>query len=262
MGHQVRDIFSSFAKGWHHQWNHIKTVIQVLAKRTILDHDLQISMGGSDDTDIDPISHLGAKLFDFAFLYQPKQFHLHLQRDLAYFVEKEGSSIRHFGLSLPVSRCTGKGPFLVTKEFRLEKLLGNCCAVYRYEGLIFTRAVKVDRLRQKLLSCSCLPANENRGMGTRSPRGRLQNLEQRFRVSQNVFESVFLVQGGSQRSNFLDESEMLQGTTHDQRQFVGMHRFGEIVVGAELHGLDCRLHCSEGGQNDNDHLRVLRPDMF
>src|SRR6516162_9804576 len=119
-------------------------------------------MGGDDGPNIDLISHLGTKLLDFAFLYQPQQFCLHLQWDLTYFVEKEGSSIRHFSLSLPVSQRTGKGSFLVTKEFRLQKLLGDRCAVDGDEGSIFARTVKVDCLRQELFSGSCLAPNENR----------------------------------------------------------------------------------------------------
>src|SRR6516165_4601902 len=79
-------------------------------------------------------------------------------------------------------------------------------------------------------------------------------------MSQNVFKAVLLIETGAQRANFVDESEMLQSTTYNHRQLIGMYRLGKIVISPELHGLDCGLHCSECGQNDNDHLRVLRPD--
>src|SRR5215472_10678740 len=81
-------------------------------------------------------------------------------------------------------------------------------------------------------------------------------------MAQNVFKAILLIQAGAQRANLLDKSEMLQGTTHDQRQLIGIHRFSKIVISAELHGLDRRLYCSESGQDDNDHFRVLRPDVL
>ena len=88
----VGDVFTTFPQGWQCQGITGQAIIQVLAKRAILNHGLQVSVRCGNDAHIDLLLHLRANLFDFAFLNKTEQFDLKFQRHLADFVEKQGAS--------------------------------------------------------------------------------------------------------------------------------------------------------------------------
>jgi len=45
-------------------------------------------------------------------------------------------------------------------------------------------------------------------------------------------------------------------------QALGVDRFGDVVVGADAHGLDCAIDGSLGGNHDHCHGAALGGDFF
>ena len=55
---------------------------------------------------------------------------------------------------------------------------------------------------------------------------------------------------------FTFESQMVGDSLQQQTQFIFGERLGDVVIGAFLHRLDCRLYGCETGHDDNHQIRT------
>ncbi len=58
---------------------------------------------------------------------------------------------------------TGKGPLLVTEEFRLKKAFRQCCTVDLNKGFFSAFAIPMDEFGKKSLSSSGFPQDQDIG---------------------------------------------------------------------------------------------------
>ena len=114
--HQIRDIFRALPEGRQHERDHGKAVVEILAERPVLNHDLEISVSRRDDANIDVVTYFGTDLLNLTLLDQPEQLYLQLRRHFADFVQEERSSVGHFDLSLFVDDRAGERTFLVAED--------------------------------------------------------------------------------------------------------------------------------------------------
>ena len=55
---------------------------------------------------------------------------------------------------------------------------------------------------------------------------------------------------------------MFHGAPNDRRHFIGVDRLGKVVVGSRFHRLHGCVDGSEGGEHDDEGLRVLRAGLL
>ena len=75
---------------------YLQPIIKVLSKCPLFDHRNQITMGGCNHPNIYLVRVVAPESFEFLFLQDSEQLRLKLQRDVAYFIQKESTLIRQF----------------------------------------------------------------------------------------------------------------------------------------------------------------------
>src|SRR5215813_8046028 len=91
---------SSFAQRGHAQANHVQAVVKVFAETSLRDHLFEIGVCRRDDSYFDLCRPLFAEWLYLALLQESQELWLHVQREIADFVEKEraaGCGANHSG---------------------------------------------------------------------------------------------------------------------------------------------------------------------
>src|ERR1700719_3215114 len=109
-----------------------------------------------------------------------QQLRLQRRGDVAHFVEKQRAFIGHFEAPDLLSDGSGKGAFLMTEQFALQKIQRNGSAIKLYKSAAATLTGIMNGVSNELLSRTGFPLNEDR----RVCRGNLLDLvENRFEGS-------------------------------------------------------------------------------
>ena len=91
-----------------------------------------------------------------------QQFALQVQRQIPYFIQKDGSAISQFKLSrLAVFAGARKSTFFITKKFAFDKFIGNGGAGNADKGLARIISGIVNCLGEKLLASAAFPKNDD-----------------------------------------------------------------------------------------------------
>src|SRR5204862_7431025 len=124
------------------------------------------------------------------------------------------------------ARRASEGALLVSKEFRLEQILGNCRAVDGDEWAVCTRAEHVESTRKQLLASTALPFQQYRCVRCRSAVKRDGHLLQFGILADDLRRAA-------PRGEFLLEQHVLccktpqrQRTLDHQQQMVGINGLG------------------------------------
>ena len=96
MLHQQRNIVNAFPQGRQDNGNDIQTVIQIITESAVLDHILQMTVGGGDNPHIHMDGFFAAYTVKFLLLQHPQEFDLHFLVHFADFVEKYRAVISQF----------------------------------------------------------------------------------------------------------------------------------------------------------------------
>ena len=124
-------------------------------------------MGGRHHTNIHLDWLATADGLDHPLLDGPQQFDLHVQGQVADFVQKEGAAVGQLEAADPVGHRTGEGAAFVAKEFALNEFPGNGPAVHRHQVLLGARRAVVQGLGHQFLSGATFPNNQHGGVGVR-----------------------------------------------------------------------------------------------
>ena len=151
---QQGDVFAAFAQRRNGDGKDVKPVEQIIPERSVEHHFLQIAVGSRYQAHIHGNDLVPAKAFNFARLQYAQQFGLQFQRDVANFVQHQGTAVGQFKASLALRAGTGKGPFFVPEKFAFHKPRRHCGAVHLDHAPGFARAAVVDGLGKKLLACA------------------------------------------------------------------------------------------------------------
>ena len=120
----------------------------------------------------------------------------------------------------------------------------------------------MDGLGDQFLPGPGFAVDQNGGVGGCDARGYVQGSQQRGGGTDDGFKSVFLVQAAAENLNLFQQTVMLQRPLDQRFEFVGVNRFGEIVVGPGLHGFDRGLHGPVGRHYDYGGLRIVQPYLL
>src|SRR5215472_393051 len=110
---QERDVLGPFPKWRYTDREDAQAVVEVGAKHPGPDGLSQITVAGGDHPDVDP-DRLGvADPLELAFLKDPEELRLQLQREVPNLVQEERPAVGHLEPALPSGQRAGEGPLLV-----------------------------------------------------------------------------------------------------------------------------------------------------
>jgi hypothetical protein len=99
--------------------------IQILSKAAGSDFVLKVPVGGGHHPHINAYRLAAADRVDLALLQHPQQLDLHVQRQVADFIEEDGAAVGQLEAANPVGHGPGESPLAVTEELAFNQILGN-----------------------------------------------------------------------------------------------------------------------------------------
>ena len=251
MPDEQRDIVQSLAKRRHDDRHDVQAVVEVFAKVPLLDLRHKILVGGGQDTHVD-LHQLGpADPRELLLLEHAKHLGLGIKAHVADLVQKKRSSIGL--LELPALHGGGPSerPLFVPEQLALDQRLGNRGAVDGDEGPLGPRAAQMHGSCNQFLTRPVLPSDEYPAV--RRP-GRLDQLPQLLHGRRLSDQLELPLHGGPQRLVLLLQSMLLERMFHPQRDVFQRQRLFDVVIGAELDGLDGGF--DRAVARHHHHLRV------
>ena len=156
-----------------------------------------------------------------------QQFHLHSGTHLADLVEKYRPLVSNFEQTLLVGDGARKSSLHVAEQFTLQESLRKRAAVDADECIVSPRAVQVNGLRDKFLSCSAFSGNQNRAVGSADNLDHLEQFLHRSALADQVAHTVDFLELATQVGVLLAQSAIFESVTDNDLEFF------EIVLGLE-----------------------------
>ena len=132
-------------------------------------------MGGGYHAHIDFHRFQSTHRIDCSLLQNTQQLHLHVQRQVTNFVQKNGTAVGQFKTPNAVGHGAGKGAFAMTKQFAFQQIFGNGCTIDGHKISAATVGLIVQGTRHQLFARSALTRNEHCGIGRRHALNQMPN---------------------------------------------------------------------------------------
>src|SRR5579883_889609 len=263
---QHGDVGAALAQGGHVQGHDVEPEIEVLAEGAGAVFLLQVAVGGGDDAYVDLDALVAADGADLFFLQDAQQLGLHLERQLPDLVEEQGPAIGR--LKQPGARAegAGEGALLVAEQFAFDQGGNEGAAVDGDEGAAGERSAEVDGAGDQFLAGAAFAGNEHRGASVFEARNHAQHVLDLGGGADDAVELGLGVHAVAQELVFLDQADLFGHATQEQAQFLQRREgFGDVVIGAELHGLHGGLDRAVAGHDRDlgarEHLLDLLQEL-
>jgi len=217
----------------------------------------QVAVGGGQDAHVHGDEFASAQAFHLFFLEQAQDLGLDAQRHVADLVQEHGAAHALFDLADAPGAGAGEGALFIAEEFGLQQGVGDGHAVDDHEGLVRAGAVLPQGARHQLLTGAGLAADEHQGLGGRGAADGLEDVLHGAALAHQgvalgiVFEPLqkplLKVDGHA----LARQSPGLQGLVDEPQDVWDVEGLEDVVVGAELGGLDGRLGAAVGGHDDD-----------
>jgi hypothetical protein len=163
--HEGDDVYNPLAQRWYVDRENVETIEQICPKVAFIYEFLQIPIGRRNNANIDFMSLVAPKAFEFASLQQVEELDLSFKWKFADFIQEQRTSISQFEQFSFRGPC--KGSFLVAEYLALDEPGRKCSAVHGYERAISTAAAAVNLTSDEILASACLTEHENDRIGSR-----------------------------------------------------------------------------------------------
>ena len=130
-----QNVGFAFAEGGDGYWKNIQPVIEIFAEEPVSYQLFQIAVCGRNHPYINLDGFGTTNSLKLLFLYDPEQFCLNGQAQLADFIKKDGAGMGKFKSSLPGSRRSGESSFFMPEKLTFNNAFRQCRAVEFMNGL-------------------------------------------------------------------------------------------------------------------------------
>ncbi len=128
---QVSHVLRPLTQGRGVARQDIEPVVQVFPKASVVHRGRQVFVGGGHDPDVNVHLSRSTYRLNRPVLKNAKQFDLHVQRQVADFVEEQRAAVGHLEAAQTVCYRTSEGTLTVAEQFALEQILRDCAAIDR-----------------------------------------------------------------------------------------------------------------------------------
>ncbi len=171
-----RDIRLAIAERRHHQPDDVDAVVEVLAERPVVDHGREITIGRGHDPNVRRPRDDVTEWLVLPLLQQPQELDLDRGRQVADFVDEQGSALGRLHPPGLVPVGAGERAFAVAEKLRLEKRLRQGGAIDRDHGSVALIARPVDGVGQQPLARSALPLDQHGALALGDGRHHVEQL--------------------------------------------------------------------------------------
>ena len=144
----------------------IQPVVQVFTETAGAYGMHEVHVGGGYDPDICLLGLGRSHPYELAGLQHPEQPDLCGERKLSYLIEKDGSLVGNFKITLPGLIRPCERTLLMAEKFGLYGTFRNRTAVDRYIVVVLARAECMNYFGNHLLSHTAFTCDENGQIGT------------------------------------------------------------------------------------------------
>src|SRR5579864_3919545 len=162
---EQRDIFPPVAQRWQFNVKNVEPVEQVRTEGALVNHLLEILVGGGYATEIHLDNLVPAHSCNLTLLQDSQQIGLRLQADIADFVQKNCAALSNFELPLLAVLRAGEGAFFVTEKFAFEQRFRQGAAMDHDQRMKASNAGSMNRADDQLLSGATLAGDQHVGIG-------------------------------------------------------------------------------------------------
>src|SRR5262249_20341598 len=128
---------------------------------SVLDRRFEVAMGCSDHTHVGASRVRRSDSLELALLQHPQQLALHVEWQIANFIEEQGAAVRQFETPYSHTDCACERALLVSEEFAFDQAGRQGCTVHSDEGTRSPAAVRVCRACEELLAGAGLAEEEH-----------------------------------------------------------------------------------------------------
>src|SRR5439155_972923 len=160
-------------------------------------------------------------------------------------------AVRQLELPRPVGERSGEASLHVTEQLTLDQLRGNRRAVHLDERPCAARAQGMDRAGHELLAGAVFSGDQHAGLRGRDLLDPLDHLLDRLARADDLVLGMHL---RLEAHVLALQVHVLKRVAKREQDAIGVQRFLEKIVGAELRGFDGGLNGAVTG--DHDHLGV------
>src|SRR4029077_14374693 len=185
---QHQNVVLPFAKRGNLDREYVQPVVEVRAKCPVCNGGFQIAISCRYYADIDLNGLRAADAFEFTFLQHPQECNLSVQRQLADFVEENGSSVRQFKSTEATLHRPRERALFVAKEFGRNQRWCKSCAVHAHEGALRSTRSLMDGAGDQVLLSSNLSTNKKARIGGSNFHQPREHSLQRRRGAHDLFE--------------------------------------------------------------------------
>ena len=246
---QGRNILAAVAQRRGLDRKDVQAIEQVFAEGAVLDLLGRVAIGRRNDADVDLDRPLTADRIDLAFLKGAQQLDLHVQRQFADLVQKQGAAVRLAELAQGLVDRAGEGALLVSEQDGFDQIGGQGAAVDGHEGLAGPVAGAMQGAGDDLLADAALAGDQDGDRGFGGAGAQRLDHPHRRAVAHDVVETGAALGALGQASDLGRQPLHLQGVAHPDQQPFRPHRLDEEVLGPGLHGLDNHVDAAIGGQH-------------
>ncbi len=252
MGDQHGDVVLAFAEGGHGDGDDVEAVEEVFAEAAVPDELVEVFVGGGEDADVDVDGEVVADTADFLFLEDAEEAALELGGHGPDLVEEEGAAVGVMEEAVLVGDRTGEGALAMAEEFGFEEVFGEGGTVDGDEGGVVAAGIVVEGAGDEFLAGAAFAEDEDGGVGIGDAFDHAEDVLHALAGADDLGEAVFLAEFASEEGVFVDGLGVGEGALNGEFEFLELEGFLEVIVGAELHGLDGAFDGAEPGDHDDD----------
>ena len=149
---QCNHIFAALAQGRQAQADHIQSVKQVFAEKSVLDALLQVLVCRGDHARIRFDRVVAAHPVKVTIAENAQQTRLQVKRHVTDFIKKKRAALGLLKAAPAHGLGTGKGAAFVTKQLALEQIFRNRCGIDGNKRTVGARGVLVQSFGDQLFA--------------------------------------------------------------------------------------------------------------
>ena len=187
---QQQDVVAAVAQRRQFDGHRAEPVEEVFPETSFGNGFPHVDVGGGDDAHVGFLHLRRTHLYELAVFEHAQQTGLRGHGQLAHLVEEDGTAVGLLEIALAVGQGTGKRPFFVAEEFRVDRSLGYGTAVHGDITAVFAGAVGVYYLRKGFLTRTAFAGDEDRQVGRGDLQGAAHGAQQARAVADDA-EALF-----------------------------------------------------------------------
>ena len=187
---------------------------------------------------------------DFLFLKKAQEFGLHFQGKFADLVEKNGSGIGGLEQAGLGTQSAGEGAFFVAEQFAFDEGGDERTAIDGDEGAAGHGTAEVQGAGDEFLAGAAFAGNEDGGARVFEAGDEAEDILNAGGIADDAVERSLGFGAFAEVEILFDEANLVGHAAEEEAKFIERSKgLGDVIVGAELHGLDRGFDRSVAGHD-------------